>query len=310
MPQLPLGVQYGVKYTLTGPDGTVAVFNDPTDPNYVGVLDPANCSGFDSPEVRENSDDLVQMDGGIHGDFFYGRRPVTLAGKIYNVATTTERNQKITLLQRATNAVRAVAGGTGPAAANGNARLTWTPDGGEQVFIDLRRQQPLRVTGPWDKDFQALMVAADPRIYSFSLYTTTVLASGGGGATGFGFPMTFPLSFGAASPTGQISAENQGDAISYPVLTLTGPGTNPTIVNNTTGERITLNYTLNAGETLVVDTLNKTILFNGNTPAYGALDYVNTQWWGLIPGVNDLRLLFFTFSAGASLRVDWRDAWL
>src|SRR4051812_28353884 len=104
MAQLPLGVQYGVKYTLTGPDGTVAVFNDPADANYVGMLDPANCSGFDSADVRENADELVQMDGGIHGDFYFGRRPVTLAGKIFNVATTTERNQKITALQRATNA--------------------------------------------------------------------------------------------------------------------------------------------------------------------------------------------------------------
>lgn len=298
MAQLPNAPQVGSVYTLTGPDGSQAVFNDPTSPNYVGALE--EVTGFESPEVRESSDNLVQMDGGIHGDFFYGRRPITMSGKVFNMADVTERNQRLSNLIKATNAMR------------DDATLMWTPDGGEQVYLKLRRQQPLRVSGGWVKDFQLSMVAADPRIYSTTLYSTTVSASTAAGAGGFPFNMSFPINFGAASVTGQILAENRGNAQTYPLLTVTGPGTNPSIYNATTGQTISIIYTLSAGESLVIDTLNRTVLLNGVAAnnKYGALDFLNTSWWGMASGVNDIRLIFYSYAAGASLRVDWRDAWV
>jgi len=101
---LPTGPQFGVKYTLTGPDGTVVTFNDFSDPNNVGTL--TDISGFDSPEVRESADDLVEMDGGIHGSFFYGRRPITLSGLIHEHADAADRNMRMARLMQATNAMR------------------------------------------------------------------------------------------------------------------------------------------------------------------------------------------------------------
>lgn len=256
----PLGVQYGQKFTLTGPDGTVAVFNDPTDPNYVGALIPEQCTGLDSADVRENADDLVQMDGGIHGDFFYGRRPLTLAGKIFNTATVTERNQKIDALKRASNAMRPVSGGAGPAAAQGNARLAWTAAGGVPVQIDIRRQQPTRVTGTgWDKDFQAQMVAADPRVYSQALYSSYYPA-GVAGSSGLSFA-PFAGNFAGATPAFSIPVLNDGTDTTYPVYYINGPCVNPSIYNATTGRAIAFGYTLAANEGLVVDTLNRTVYY-------------------------------------------------
>jgi virginiamycin B lyase len=160
---LPVGPQTGTTYTLTGPDGAIAVFNDSTDPNYVGAI--TEISGFESPEVRQNAENIVGMDGGIHGNFYYGPRPITLTGTIYNVASATDRNEKLDKLTSASNAMRA------------DATLEWTPSGGEAVFMKLRRAQPLRVTGSWSKDFQISMVAADPRIYSVALQTATITQS-------------------------------------------------------------------------------------------------------------------------------------
>jgi hypothetical protein len=293
---IPGGIQFDTKFTITGPDGATVVFNDPTDPEYVGVL--TELTGFDMPEVRENADNLVQMDGGIHGDFFFGRRPFTMSGRILPITDATDRNHKITHLQRAVTALR------------GDAIVTFTPDGGQEQFLAARVQQPLRISGNWIKDFQIAMVAADPRRYSTVLESSTVAADATAGVGGFSFNLHFPINFGAASPTGQVLVENNGNMETWPVLTITGPGTNPSIYNASTDQRITFAYTLAAGETLVVDTLNRTVKLNGVTDRYSALDFTNTEWWPLVPGVNDIRLAFASYSAGATLKVDWRHAWL
>lgn len=150
---MALGVEYGAKYTLTGPDGTVAVFNDSTDPNYVGILSPES-SGLDSPDVREDAQERTEDDGGIHGNFYYGRRPVVLQGTI--IATSAvQRNERAEKLTRASNAMRS------------DATLKWKPAGAtEEVQLTLRRQQPLRITKGFTKEFQVSLVAADARIYS------------------------------------------------------------------------------------------------------------------------------------------------
>lgn len=158
---LPLGPEYGVKYTLTGPDGTKAVFNDSTDPNYVGVLNPDESSGLDSPDVREDATDAVEADGGTHGAFYYGRRPVVLSGFII-ASSVTQRNERAAKLQAATNAMRE------------DCTLKWTPTGGQEVELKLRRQQPLRITGPYLKKFQAPLVCASAQITGVSNKSATI----------------------------------------------------------------------------------------------------------------------------------------
>lgn len=161
-----LGVEYGAKFTLTGPDGTKVVFNDSTDPNYVGILS-MESSGLDSADVREDAAEAIEADGGIHGNFFYGRRPVVLQGTII-ASSAAQRNERAGKLLRATNAMRA------------DAVLKWTPVGGAEVELKLRRQQPARITGGFVKSFQIAMVSADARILSTASHASSVtsLASG------------------------------------------------------------------------------------------------------------------------------------
>lgn len=162
---LPAGPEYGAKYTLTGPDGTVAVFNDSASPNFVGILSPES-SGLDSADVRESAVDAVEEDGGVHGNFYYGRRPVVLQGTI--IATSAEdRNKKAAKIQGASNAMR------------GDATLKWTPVGGEELELKLRRQQPVRFTKGFVKEFQIPLVSSDAEIFSAVATTAsaTVLAT-------------------------------------------------------------------------------------------------------------------------------------
>lgn len=112
MTYYPFAPMTGDHYILTAPSGSVAVFNDPLDPNYVGML--SEVTGLDSAEIRETADDLVQQDGGVHGDFWLGRRPITMTGAIFNV-TASERTLRIDRLMRASMALR------------GDGTLTWKP---------------------------------------------------------------------------------------------------------------------------------------------------------------------------------------
>lgn len=291
----PSGPQYGVKYTLTGPDGAQAVFNDDTSPYYVGVLS-SDSSGLDSADVRENAADMVEFDGGIHGNFYYGRRPVVLSGTIL-ATSATDRNTKVAKLQRASNAMR------------GDATLVWQPEGGLEQFVKLRRQQPLRVTGPFVKAFQLAMVAADPRIYGSTLTSVSVDAAGDPSA-GRTYSKTYDFGYGIGLSVGQALITNNGNGESPPVIRIYGPGVNPTLYSATTDESIVLTYTLGAGDYLELDLSARTVRLNGDTNRYGAINFPSTSWWLLQPDQNDIRLGYFSFTAGARMVIDYRDAWI
>lgn len=289
-------VQYGVPYTLTGPDGTRAVFNDPFDQDYVGVL--TSVGGLDGAEVVESAEQLVGMDGGIHGDFFLGRRPISLEGLILNPLSTIERNERMNRISRAAQALRR------------DAVLSWTPDGMPKQYVAVRTQQPTRFEGGWQKTFQLSLVSADPRIYSYDVHSAQMIASAPATSAGFSFPLRFPLVFVPTAPNGQLVVTNSGTTVTYPILRVQGPVFNPQITNFTTGQSLSLTYSLQTGEYLSVDTLNRTILLNGESSRYSALDFLNSEWWGLVPGANDIRFNLGQFSIGAFLRLDWRDAWI
>ena len=259
----PTGTQYSAVFVLSGPDGTRAVFNDPDDPDYVGVI--KEITGLDSPEVRESAEDLSQLDGGAHGDFFYGRRPITITGMLLNPPTMHDRNERETKLRRASNAMRA------------DATLSWTLAGGIEQYVNVRRQQPLRVTGMWQKEFQLPLVAADPLIYEagdvnsmeFSSVTgNTVVVEG-----------SAPVPFKAVIEGGPASIEGA------------------VLENLTTGKQLKIDASFTSGTDhfLVLDTSLRTAVMTNEFGAnersvYSKFDYVNSEWFTLQPGENLLQL--------------------
>jgi phage-related protein len=270
---IPTGPQYSAPYTLVGPDGTRVVFNDQDDADYIGMVQ--ELTGLDSPEVREAAENLIQMDGGIHGQFFFGRRPIVVTGLILNPISVDDRNRKMTKLMRASNAMRQ------------DATLSWTLDGGYEQMVRVRRQQPLRIEGGWQKSFQCSLVAQDPRIYGTQFKTEQVDVA-----------------------TGQMFPENQGNTLTYPLMVVHGPCTNPTIWNYSSGQHITVTYTLGSSEYLVLDSVTRTVLLNNTVNKYGSLDFAQSTWFGIEPGVNDIRITCDTSSVGSGLSVQFRDAWI
>jgi hypothetical protein len=263
-----VGVEIGVKYVLTGPDGTRVSWNDRDDPDFIGFI--LDVSGFDGTEVRESADVIVEGDGGVHGNFYMGRRPWTLSGIIDSNVERAEVNRRIDKLKRATRALR------------GDAVLSWVPTGGPEVRLTARRQQPPRITQRLPKHFLVAMVSADPRKYSAILHSIS-------------------------NPHGTIANfVNRGDMDTPAVYTLRGAYTNPVIYNDLSAMRIEVDLTTVAGDVLVVDQKAHTVVLNG-VNRYDDLDFVNTTWDNLLPRDNRVRVT--GGGSGATYAIDYRDAW-
>lgn len=163
-PAFYIAPEASIKYEIVGPAGDRAVLNDPADPDFCGYLDGEEAlSGIDSPELRDSFSELSAQDGSVAGSTYAPRRPIVMNGRVIPVSAA-DRNQKLGKLMAATNA--RFADGT----------LSWTPSGGEPVFLKFRRQLPFRTKGGFNKEFQIGLVANDPRIYSkraYTIYTET-----------------------------------------------------------------------------------------------------------------------------------------
>lgn len=296
MATLPLSIENGTKYELVRGSARI-VFNDSSDADFVGWLDgESGATGFDGADVREDAADLVEGDGGVHGAFYLGRRSMTFTGIVNPAGGAAAIADRITKMRRVING-----------ALRDDLTINWQTTGGVPVTINARRQQPLRVPGRFPKNFQAALVASNPRIVTQALHYTELAASAGG-AGGMSSPLTSPI-ISFSTIVGQILVENQGTFDAPPIFTINGPATNPIIRNNTTGKELRLIYTLGAGELLKVDVLNGTIKLNNQADRDSALDFANSEWWTLVPGVNDIRYYFSSYSAPASLAVEWRDTW-
>ena len=121
MAYYPHATEFGARYSLVAPDGATAVFNDPFDTNYVGVL--TDVTGLDSADVRESATDLTESDGGAHGSFFLGRRPIVLSGIVINHTSVAERTLRLDRARRASLALR------------GNSTLSWKPSSRRENLI-------------------------------------------------------------------------------------------------------------------------------------------------------------------------------
>lgn len=280
MAYIPYAPEYGITYELTNSAGVRAVFNNSADADYVGFIGGDDgITGLDSADVRESAMELVEADGGAHGNFYLGRRPIVINATVYGHATMAARSTKIDKAMRASMALRS------------DSTLKWTTSLGAAMYVPVRRQQPFRATGGWNKKIQIPLVSQWAVIFGQTLKTTAAMSMGGSAVTG----------------------ENQGNFKSYPVLTITGPTTNPTLTNQTTSEAFTTTgLTMVTGETVQFDLSNHTGVFTaGARNGQSANRYINfatTKWPSFSGnGVTDSFALSGTGSATATLA--FRDVW-
>lgn len=297
-------MQVAIAYELTAADGARAVVGNCNeavlDPDFVGYLDPENgITGLlDGAEVRENAQAIVLGDGGEQGPQFLGLRPGTIQGFANPNLTIGLQEDALARLKRASRALRA------------DAMLRWTPADGYRRRLRVRRSARPSIGGRRPKTFQIALSSPDPYVLSDDEQSLEIVPGDLAGELGIPDPVTDPVT-SDYNVAAQQYASNIGDAETWPRFRLDGPLTNPQILNQTTGQRISLGYVLGAGEWLAIYPRTATILLNGDADRYEAYDFDASEWWQLRPGLNDVRLLVddYDAAAGARLTAYWRHAW-
>lgn len=156
----------------------------------------------------------------------------------------------------------------------------------------------------WASDVAVELFATDPNIYSDILTTaSTGMTVPSGGMT---FPLVFPLVFGSTGSGGALTVTNAGTAYTAPRFHITGPVTNPTILNETTGQSISVAIVLASGDYLDIDTADRSVVLNGTASRYSSL--TATQWFSLGPGATNIKYLA-SISSASTLDVIYRSAW-
>lgn len=146
--------------------------------------------------------------------------------------------------------------------------------------------------------------ATDPRIYSDAeLALVTGLSATSSGLT---FDAVFPLSFGGVAASGVVQATNDGDYPAPWVATIAGPVNVPRVEHVGQGRTVEVNLDLLAGQTLVLDSLNRAVLLDGSASRYNLL--LSSKWFTLEPGSNDIR--FAGASGSGSMTFTYRHAWI
>lgn len=126
------------------------------------------------------------------------------------------------------------------------------------------------------------------------------------------FPI-FPLRLTASEIAVDTTVTNSGDVETWPVWTITGPGSGIALHNLTTGKAITMpGVTLTNGESIEIDTRPgaKTVLRNDGTNMWPYLS-TTSSLWPLVRGSNAVRLEMTGAVVGVSkLRISHRPRYL
>lgn len=132
------------------------------------------------------------------------------------------------------------------------------------------------------------------------------------------YPLTFDRVYPPGIPTDALAITNPGNAPANWIGTITAAANQPNVIVN--GVRIEMNraggVNLIGGQTLVIDTLERTVLLNGD-PAESRYDRLNFEEWTwddllLRPGVNAIRFngTGSWFDPSTRLTICTRGAWL
>jgi hypothetical protein len=268
-----------------------------TDSASFPFVDIEDVKGLDSAPFRETQRDHEGDDGGYMDAEFEKGRDVVLSGMLYSLSTPFESYMDTLKANWAPSTTQVPFYFKSPGTTE---RFLYVkPLGVRYNWTSLRR------TGMAEVQFSAF--AEDPRIYDSAL-VTAIMYLGATVYTGFGFNLGFSFGFGGVSTTtDQVIVNNPGNRPTPPIMTINGPVTNPRIFNETQGKEMQFNITLATGETLVIDTKNKTVKLNGTTNRRNTL--IAPTWFYLNGGATQLRYRAESSDPTSFLTIEFRPAW-
>ena len=254
----------------------------------------------DYPEVQTADQGRLRRHGLLPGDDFTGGRTITVNVVVRGDSSASTLTELMAALKTALP--------IGDPEGELSLQFPGIADG-TTVTVNAR---PRRMSAPLDTrwKFSAPEVvleffATDPRIYGPQQTGSDSLPVASGGAT---FSLTFDLTFGVAGTPSAITATNDGTFSTPPTFTFTGPFTNVSVHHEETDRTLAFEIDVAAGDYLLVNADDRTVLLNGTQNRYYTLE-TGSAWFDLLPGDNNL-----TFStdvnATGTVSVAWRDAWI
>jgi hypothetical protein len=122
-----------------------------------------------------------------------------------------------------------------------------------------------------------------------------------------------PIGLSSGSVLGAASVLNEGSAYTFPVWTLTGPGT-PTMQNLTTGRSWALTSAVPAGHVVeVVTQPGRQSVVDTTTSAnlWDSLSITSPRdLWALVPGINNINIAMAGSTPATKVGISWRARWL
>ena len=179
-----------------------------------------------------------------------------------------------------------------------------------ECFPDGLPAVPLEALSPSRGTFAISLQTFDPIMYgSNPIVAKSGLPAGGGGFT---FPITFPFTFPGPGGGGDINVTNSGNAAVYPIITVFGPCTSPSLTLKAFGQSFLFALTgiqLNTGDFAIIDFKARTVTTNTQGSAYA---YVTpgSSWWQIPPGTSTISFSAFSASGAAHAEVQFSNGYM
>lgn len=279
-------------------------FNNTSDPTTGIYMLQDLPEGLRHPAVRQSEQALQNRHGVLDSVSYYGARRISLTGKI--IASTQSLRKTLEENLREIFQLDGVQTGDDPSYYT----LYMVDEDSTAKQMEVKVSRGIEFSkdagNPYIRDFIVEMKAKNPVWLSQTLYSTSV--DQGKVSSTLTLPTTLPITFGKTF-LNEATITNGGNFATFPVITITGEGENPTVTNVTTGQSFTINETLASGDELVIDCENGTVTLNG-ADALGSLDS-SSQFIALAAGANTIQV---TDDSPASLDIDvefeYRYAWI
>jgi hypothetical protein len=268
--------------------------------NSLGFVIEPGIQGLESAKIRLPVIQKPNADGAIVPNHLYGERLITFSGKIW-ADTAVDYRTRRRAFESATAIKRDSSGKRQPII------FKFTTDDDLELQVEAYLKEiDFPDTYMMHGKYRLDLLAPTYQMVGQELINRDIFVFQGGG---FAIPFAIPLSM-AANGGALTAIVNAGNAIAYPFYRLTGPLTNPTFTNTTTGEQFSLTYTLSSGELIEIDTVTHSVVHKvtiGATPT-NIRDDFSGDFVTLDAGTNQVKLTNTTLNTGF-ISVIYRDSY-
>lgn len=263
------------------------------------TLDHTTAVYLDAAEFAAESRVLITPRASQHGARHAG--PAKRSGGVWS-AEIRVRGDRTTLDQNRSSVESVVS-----ELVNGDGSLTWTQGGSQRSLSGL-----VLLGEAWKADGSSMVCSLQVSSERpFAEDTTAVVSDSAAltvGGGGFAVPLTIPFTL-TASTGGDLALNHVGDFVeAYPLLRVYGPIVNPHVINHTVEKRLVFDASIADGEYWDIDPFALTVT-SSTGARVRALVPLESTWWALRRGVNNLQLAGSGYSASTKLRAYMKNTW-